>query len=719
MSLVLLAEHSGIHVVLISLHGLIRAKNPELGRDADTGGQVKYVLELAYELSLRPEVRRVDLITRQIIDDSVGDDYKQLSEPISDKAQIIRVPFGPKRYLRKEALWAYLDLFVDQMSNTFRRTGLPDLIHGHYADAGYAGAQLSRMLHIPYVFTGHSLGRVKRLRMNAASIETSDMEKRYRFGTRVEAEELALEVASMVVVSTHQEIEEQYELYQHYVPERMEVIPPGVDLKQYCPPSDSEDFSEIEGHLSPFLADLSKPIIMAMARPDERKNLPKLIEVYGQSKRLQELANIALVMGTREDVGAMPNAQRSVINRVMQCIDLYDLYGKVAYPKQVTPDLGPALFRYTARGKGVFINPALTEPFGLTLLEAAASGVPIAATADGGPRDIVANCKNGTLFDPLDSDAIERALLVPLTEREQWQQWSDNGLKGATQQYSWSNHVDRYLRDVGEIISMEAKPVLATGTRGSRRLPEFDRLIVTDLDGTLTGDDPSLSQFAELINHESRVGFGIATGRSLEDAQRVIEPLGLPKPDVWLTGAGTELFYGAKITPDTSWQKQIDYSWEREKVEQVLSEVEGLHRQDDSEQSPFKVSYTLDVNVAPSVAKIRKILREAGLRTKVIVSLGTFLDILPVRGGNGVALRHLLFKWGFPPEHVLVAGDSGVDEEMLRGGTLGVVVGNHGKELNKLRKQPRVYFAQGHHASGVLEGIEHYQFTGAIAIAND
>jgi sucrose-phosphate synthase len=715
----LLKESSGIHIVLVSLHGLIRAKNPELGRDADTGGQIKYVLELANELSLRPNVRRVDLVTRQIIDDSVGDEYKQLSEPISDKAQILRIPFGPKRYLRKEALWAYLDLFVDQMSNAFRRTGLPNLIHGHYADAGYAGAQLARMLHIPYVFTGHSLGRVKRMRMNAANQEPNDIEKRYRFATRVEAEELALEVASMVVASTHQEIEEQYELYQHYVPDRMEVIPPGVDLQQFRPPKEGEDFSSVERHLRPFLTDMSKPTIMAMARPDERKNLPKLIEVYGQSKRLQELANLVLVMGTREDLRGLPPAQRTIIQHVLHLIDLYNLYGKVAYPKHVTPNLGAILYRYVARSKGVFINSALTEPFGLTLLEAAASGVPIATTADGGPRDIVANCQNGTLFDPLDDAAIERALLIPLTESDQWQQWSENGLRGAMQQYSWANHVDRYLRDVGEIVTLEDKPVLAIGSRVARRLPEFDRLIVTDLDGTLTGDDSALAQFASLMHRESKVGFGIATGRSLEDAQRVIEPLGLPQPDVWLTGAGTELYYGSKITPDISWQKQIAYSWEREKVEQVLSDVPGLHRQDDSEQSPYKVSYIVDTNVAPSVSKVRKMLREAGLRTKVIISLDTFLDILPVRGGNGVALRHLLFKWGFSHEQVLVAGDSGVDEEMLRGGTLGVVVGNHGKELNKLRKQPRIYFARGHHASGVLEGIEHYQFTGAIAIAND
>ena len=35
------------YIVLLSIHGLIRGKNLELGRDADTGGQILYVLELA------------------------------------------------------------------------------------------------------------------------------------------------------------------------------------------------------------------------------------------------------------------------------------------------------------------------------------------------------------------------------------------------------------------------------------------------------------------------------------------------------------------------------------------------------------------------------------------------------------------------------------------------------------------------------------------------
>ncbi len=54
----------GLYIQLYSIHGLIRGQNLELGRDADTGGQTKYVLELAKTLSEDSRVERVELVTR-------------------------------------------------------------------------------------------------------------------------------------------------------------------------------------------------------------------------------------------------------------------------------------------------------------------------------------------------------------------------------------------------------------------------------------------------------------------------------------------------------------------------------------------------------------------------------------------------------------------------------------------------------------------------------
>ena len=708
-----------LRIVLLSLHGLIRGHEPELGRDADTGGQVKYVLELARELGNHAEVESVELITRQIIDERVGPDYAQVEEEIGNNAKIVRLPFGPKRYLRKEALWPYLELFVDQVLSHFRRNGLPHLIHGHYADAGYAGAQLARLLHVPYIFTGHSLGRVKRARMLEKSDHDSEtLEQTYRFKTRIEAEEMALETASMVITSTNQEVLEQYQLYEHYQPERMEVIPPGVDLEMFFP-SENKDDANAHSMLQPFLKQPEKPLILAMARLDEKKNFETLVQMYGESKTLRELANLVLIMGRRDDMRTLPPAQRRVLSNILGLIDVYDLYGSVAYPKTHAPEDVPAIFRLAARRQGVFVNPALNEPFGLTILEAAASGLPVVATRDGGPADILGNCKNGLLVDPLDMKSLENALIRALTEQNQWNNWSNAGIEGIREHYSWSNHVNRYLRDVKEIVSESAMPAIVD-KRTPRRLPEFDRLIIADLDNTLGGDDDALNEFIELLQGSGRhVGFGIATGRRLDHVMAWVEEKNLPRPDVLAAAVGTELYYGKSLTLDVAWRQQISAYWKPDDVRRVLDQLPGLEAQDAHEQTPFKVSYRLDPKTAPTVQRIKRKLREEGLRVKVILSLGVFLDILPIRGGSDLSIRHLAYRWGFAPEQLLVAGDCGNDEGMLKGRTLGVVVGNYSKELEKLRRLPRIYFAKGRHARGIIEGIEYYNFLGHVRIPND
>ncbi len=705
-----------LNICLISLHGLIRGTDPELGCDADTGGQVKYVLELARELGARSNVRQVQLLTRQIIDPKVSEDYAVLEEPIGECAKIVRIPFGPKRYLKKESLWPYIEMFIDQTLAHFKRHGIPDVIHGHYADAGIAGAHLAQLLHLPYIFPGHSLGRVKRQRLSVGKTSPELLEKRYKFTQRIEAEETALETAAMVVTSTNQEVKQQYELYDHYVPARMEVIPPGVDLTNFSPLADPNHQPEIHQALEPFLREPDKPMILTMARPDERKNLEMLVKVYGESEELQKIANLVLILGTRDDLRELPRGQQSIITNILHLIDQYDLYGKVAYPKSHRPSDVPDLYRMAAQSKGVFINPALTEPFGLTLLEAGATGLPIVATNDGGPRDIISNCENGLLIDPLDAGEIERALLRVLTEEDVWQKFSQAGIAGTRKHYAWSNHASRYLRDVKEILERATYP--SSVNRPERKLPQFDRMIITDLDNTLTGDDEALARFADLIRENDHIGFGIATGRRLDSALELIESLGLPQPDLIDTDAGTQLHYGESMTPDRTWQKSIGYAWDRDGILACLEDLEGLTPQSDDRQSDFKVSFEMDPSKI-TVTNVKKKLREAGLRAKVVLSLGMFLDVIPVRGGSDLSMRHVLWKWGFQPDHVLVAGDSGNDVGMLLGRTLGVVVANHSRELDRLKNRPRIYFANTPHAGGILEGIEYYNFLDKIVIPND
>lgn len=706
-------ERQGMYIVLLSLHGLIRAKHLELGRDADTGGQTKYVVELATALAEDPRVGRVDLMTRLVEDTRVSADYAEPEEAISEKARIVRVPFGPRRYLRKETLWPHLLSFVDGALQHFRDLGrTPDIVHGHYADAGMVAAQLAGLLNVPMVFTGHSLGNEKKRRLLDDGVAEDEIERRFNIRRRIEAEEGALANAALVVASTQQEAQDQYARYDAYRKSRTSVIPPGVDLGRFRPPRRFAPRPPIYNEVARFLRRPEKPWILALSRPDERKNIRSLVDAYGQSEELQERANLVVVAGNRDDLADMDEGPRKVLRHLLLRIDKYDLYGRIAYPKHHDADEVPALYQQAARSGGVFINPALTEPFGLTLLEAAASGLPVVATDDGGPRDILDRCKNGLLVNPLDIEGIAARLLEALSDRGRWKRWQGAGLRAVDRYYTWSGHAKRYLREVEKILG---RPKRRRYPAPKSRLTKVDRILVTDVDNSLLGDAEALAELKErLAAVRDIVGFGVATGRSLPSAMEALRKADAPRPDFWISSVGTAIHYGDQLAKDREWLRNIHWRWDAGAVKRALEGAPGLKLQGRAEQSHFKVSYYIDPRKSPSIAEIETRLRKRELRCNVVFALGQYMDVIPVRASKGLAIRYLANRWGVPMERVLVAGDCGNDIEMLTGHSKGVVVANHSEEIETLRGQQDIYFAESSHAAGILEGVERYDFFGAL-----
>nr|VFK58629.1 MAG: sucrose-phosphate synthase [Candidatus Kentron sp. TUN]VFK61287.1 MAG: sucrose-phosphate synthase [Candidatus Kentron sp. TUN]VFK67428.1 MAG: sucrose-phosphate synthase [Candidatus Kentron sp. TUN] len=707
-----------LHIALISVHGLIRGDDLELGRDPDTGGQTKYVVEVACALAKHPYVGRVDLFTRQIIDPSVSEDYSQIEESLGGEARIVRIDAGPEGYIRKEELWDYLDAFADNMLNYLREIDrTPDIVHSHYADAGYVGVRIAHQLGVPLVHTGHSLGRVKRRRLLATGLTLNDIETRYHMMRRVEAEEETLATANLVVVSTRNEIEEQYRLYDHYQPERMSVVPPGTDLTRFYPPTGEETSSPLAGEIARFLRDPKKPMILAVSRADERKNVAALVRAYGESPELQKIANLVISAGTRDDIRDLDSATRDVLTDLILLIDQYDLYGRVAYPKQIRSEEVSLIYRLATISKGVFVNPALTEPFGLTLIEAAASALPIVATEDGGPTDIIGNCENGFLIDPLDTDAIASAVLKVLTEKENWQQLSDNGLKGVQTYYSWQAHAENYLEELKPALDAQEKSVQSELPRRHPLLFQ-DRALIVDLDFSLLGNREELDTFLELLRGKRRrVGFGIVTARGIEFARRLLKKSRILTPDVLIAGMGTELYYAPQFFADTAWGEHIDHQWHPKTLRRILNKIPGLSLCPRKDQLYFKLRYTFDVNEAPNVEYITRTLRQEGEPVNLFQPDPTHIELTPVRASKGLAVRYFSDQWGIPLEKILVAGGSASDEDMIRGNTLGSVIANPNADgLSHLAEGERVYFSKSQYAQGILEAIDHYDFFGACCI---
>jgi sucrose-phosphate synthase len=722
------SDSSGRYIQMFSIHGLLRSENLELGRDADTGGQVNYVLELGKALSSLDAVRRVDLFTRQVSDRAVSSDYGKPVETVNDKFRIIRIRCGGSKYIRKELLWSCLDEFVDGTIKFIKReNAIPDVVHGHYADGGYVARELSVIFGIPFIFTGHSLGRVKKQKMLDEGIGEQEINRKLNMQRRIHAEEDVLKNADMVITSTRQEKEDQYGIYRNRTVPLYRVIPPGLNIEKFYPfyhdllsENDRDEEAryaqaKVLQELDRFFMHPDKPLILALCRPDKRKNINGLVKAYGEDLQLQAMANLAVFAGIRKDIRQMGDNEREVLTDMLLMLDTYDLYGKMAIPKRHDFEVEvPELYRIAARKKGVFVNPAFTEPFGLTLLEASATGVPVVATNDGGPRDILANCKNGELVDPSDSSAIATAVKEIISNNETWERYSKNGIGNVRKYYTWLRHGQRYMEAVETLLSRgetsgmaEAAPSDAIG----RRMAQLNYFIVTDIDNTLIGDEndhlPELIRL--LTRHREHIGFGVASGRTVSSVEKILKEHGVPDPDVIISSVGVEIYYGPERHPGRGWTPHIASKWNREKIFRLLNRFDFLEYQEETTQRPFKISYHMTPG-KDRLAMIHSLLLENRCRYQLIYSHEKYLDILPYRASKGKAIRYLSYKWNIPLSNFLVCGDSGNDEEMLRGEPLGVVVGNYSPELARLRGNRNVFFANRSCAGGILEAIERYRF---------
>lgn len=723
---------------MVSVHGLIRGFELELGRDADTGGQTKYVVELARALARRDDVSQVDLFTRRVEDERVSSAYARDVEPLGDGARIVRVRAGGDRYRRKELLWPSLDAFVRGMLTFYREEGaLPDLVHGHYADAGYVAMAFAELVDVPLVFTGHSLGRNKLRALKGAGLDDDAIERQYKIAHRIDVEEEVLANADLVVASTRHEVARGYELYDAAPEARFEVIPPGIDVERFYPYyydldeafDPGEDIVRarvrMRQEIARFLTEPDKPLILAISRPDRRKNIDGLVIAYGEDKELQHIANLAIFAGVRKDIEAMDDNEREVLTRMLLLMDRYDLYGRMALPKKHEPDTDiPVLYRIAAGRRGVFVNPALVENFGITLIEASSSGLPVVSTDHGGPKDIISLCQSGRLVDARDTSAIQDALRSILVDREQWERYSENGIHGVREHFSWRAHSERY---VAALSAIEADAPRHRRSGAARELRPGRKVLISDIDHTLVDDAGHPSSGIDALARAMRehdIALVVATGRSLARTRPVVARLreaGLRHPVAMVCSVGSEIYYGESEVQDRGWAHRLERGgWDRAAVVGALASVDGVALQEDEAQGPFKVSYYLqnDSNGDPTgvqgnrpatdetYERVEQALTDAGVDATVVVSKDRFVDVLPKRASKGRAVQWLERVFGLREGDIAVAGDSGNDREMLVGRHAGIVVGNHAPELEGLAGRPNVTFTEGAMAAGVLEGIE-------------
>ncbi len=662
-----------MRIVHVALGGLIKAPPVAYGATEDTGGHIAYVLGAAMAQAAMPGVC-VEVVTRRY--DDHGAPYDAAREVVAPGLDIVRLDDGDPRYRSKDALARLIPAFSVALRRHLASGPRPAAIHAHFADAAEAVRPVAEALGVPMLYTAHSLGIDKR----AAGGAGPALER------RIAREDAAIAGAAAVVASSRDEAERQLALYPSADPARIHRVMPGTAVP------DDPDRAGAAALLAPFLRDPDRPMVLAIARPVEKKNLPALVEIFARTPGLAERANLVILAGLRAGVDAPPaeDEPARVHRALLAAIDRHDLWGRVALPKRHAPGHVAGMYALAADGRGVFANPALTEPFGLTVLEAAAAGLPVVATANGGPRDILDLIGHGVVADPADGAAFGAALATLLENREAWDA-AAAAARTHLPRWTWARYARHHAR------------VVAALTPGAPAAPA-EHLLVSDIDGTLTGCADGAARLREWRRRAPHWRLAYATGRSLSEARFVAARWDLPEPEAIAASVGTEIYLTGPGGPrlDAAFARRIARDWDRGAVARRLARVPGLAPQEPVEQRRFKLSY---VGTAEAAEAARAALGAATLRARVIHSHGHLIDVLPASAGKAAAMRRIAALLGVPAHAVLAAGDSGNDADMLDAAPRAVAVANASAELAGLRARPGLLRAAARHADGVLEGV--------------
>lgn len=454
-----------MRIAFLNPQGNFDPRNSYLASHPDFGGQLVYVREVARTLGKMGH--RADILTRRIADpgwpefEAPTDTY-----PGHANVRILRVPCGPDAFLPKEELWPYLDEWAKGVERLYREEGSwPDLWTGHYADGGLAATLLGESSGAPFTFTGHSLGAWKLdllLQARAGPDALREADVRYNFGARIEAERAAMARSAVIVTNSAAERREQYDhpAYRGAVAVeddgRFAVIPPGVNFDIFDPdtrsPHEDETRASIraahERDIEP--ARRCLPAVIAWSRLDPKKNHLALVRAFARHPELREQANLIVITRGLDDPlhdpDSTPEEERPVLQALISEIEGSNLWGCVSAFSLSGQTTLAALYRWGSATGGVFCLPAEYEPFGMTVVEAMAVGLPVVATENGGPRETTDDGRAGLLADPHDPDDIAAQLLRLLTDGETWQAYADRGRERARERYNWGRTAEGYLR---------------------------------------------------------------------------------------------------------------------------------------------------------------------------------------------------------------------------------------------------------------------------------
>jgi phosphatidyl-myo-inositol alpha-mannosyltransferase len=221
-----------------------------------------------------------------------------------------------------------------------------------------------------------------------------------------------------------------------YFPADYHIVPNGIDTSFFSP--DHEPIPELR---TP-----GWHTLLFVGRLEQRKGLPTLLEAYAELRRRRP--NVRLVV-----VGDGPG--RWGYEKFVESEAIPD----VLFMGHVSAEMLPRCYA----SADVFCAPAVgRESFGIVLLEAMASGVPVLASAIQGFSQVVTHEETGMLVSTGDANAWTHALERILADAQQRRRLAQAGLRHSLR-YDWSRIVDVVLDVYAEARDRARHHMVAAG----------------------------------------------------------------------------------------------------------------------------------------------------------------------------------------------------------------------------------------------------------------
>jgi len=175
-----------------------------------------------------------------------------------------------------------------------------------------------------------------------------------------------------------------------------------------------------------------------------------LVDWYARNPELREMANLFLVGGFLDPDNSSARDEVAQIEGMHRLFDEYGLEGNARWVEmQTDKNRVGEIYRSVADTRGAFVQPALFEGFGLTVVEAMSSGLPVFATRFGGPLEIVEDGISGFHIDPHHGEDASQRMAEFFGETAEdstyWDRISNAGIARVKVKYNWELHAEKLL----------------------------------------------------------------------------------------------------------------------------------------------------------------------------------------------------------------------------------------------------------------------------------